>query len=344
MNGLLRQVTHPLSLLAQHSMNARQRPRSRSEWETRFNHWRRPESETGEAKIEAARRRVQKALARSHFLHGHQWEIIDQGSYNNNTNVRADSDVDLCVCLKNVFVCDGPWNDPPTREELGNVGIEFTYEYFRSEITSCLRSEYGWASVDEGKKAIHLHKNESERVSVDVVPAYTYRIYSPRLTPLGGRNIEHSGVVLWSSQGIQITNFPVQHEANGTAKNRRTGYRYKHVVRILKWMRNHMAENDTLSETIRTSAKQTPSFLIECLVYNCPDDAFRGSGVYDDVASVLRYLRAVFAEQSRSLLGVKTRDYWNEVNGIKPLFHSDQVWTPETASAFVAAAIGYMEQ
>src|SRR5687768_13321481 len=92
-----------LSLEAQHQSLAltllQQKPRNRADWEARFLNWQRPASETEEEKIEAAKRRVSRALKRNAFLSEHPWQIVPQGSYHNNTNVRSDSDVDLAIAL-----------------------------------------------------------------------------------------------------------------------------------------------------------------------------------------------------------------------------------------------------
>ena len=78
------------------------KPKSRYEWEERFAFWQKPTSDTEEAKIESATREIKKALDKCGWLENNPYRIIAQGSYRNNTNVRNDSDVDLCVCLENV--------------------------------------------------------------------------------------------------------------------------------------------------------------------------------------------------------------------------------------------------
>jgi hypothetical protein len=226
---------------------------------------------------------------------------------------------------------------------MGHVALDFSYADFRMGILTCLRQEYGFSSVDDGSKAIHLNKDTATSVSVDVVPAFTYQIHGPRLSLIGGRRVEATGVVLWTKEGQQITNFPAMHQANGTEKNRQTGLRYKHVVRILKWMRNHMAENRSLIAPLREQIKAVPSFLIESLVYNCPNSRFGGAGIYDDVVSVLQFLNQSLSEVPRTLLGGTSINYWREVNEIKYLFSSGQQWSPAVAKTFVSSALGYME-
>jgi len=77
------------SLLAEALADLTRKPRSRTEWESRFAHWQEPASDSEEQKIDAARRRVGQALRRSSSLPIRRWSIIPQGSYQNNTNART---------------------------------------------------------------------------------------------------------------------------------------------------------------------------------------------------------------------------------------------------------------
>jgi hypothetical protein len=144
--------------------------------------------------------------------------------------------------------------------------------------------------------------------------------------------------------GQRITNFPRQHYANGCAKNDRTGRRYKRVVRILKRLRNHMVENAGAASQIRSRAKDTASFLIESLVYNCPDNLFGHSSIYDDVVTVLDFLGQGLRDRSdgRTLLMLPIWAFWIEVNGVKSLFGQGQTWTVNDAMEFVAFAQSYV--
>ena len=319
------------------------KPRSRREWESRFSHWQKPASETEEQKIEAAKRRIGRALLRSTFLPTRQWTIIPQGSYSNNTNVRTDSDVDLCVCLTDAYFTDGPPTDRPTLAELGLEPLPFTFEDFKNHIAACVLDEYGYSSLEVGTKALHIHKDDSERISVDVVPTFVYRFYDARQSPLMPRGAPAEGIALIAA-GKRITNFPRQHYTNGCAKNDRTGRRYKRVVRILKRLRNHMAANVVAAAQIRGRAKATASYLIESLVYNCPDNLFGNASIYDDVIAVLGFLSRGLSDRSAAttLLTLPAWAFWVEVNEVKTLFGNGQTWSVGDALQFVTFAQSYV--
>jgi hypothetical protein len=336
-------VESPLATLGRALLQATRKPRNRSEWEARFAFWQKPASETEEAQIASAATRIRRAVGRSRDLAQRSWTIIEQGSYRNNTNTRAESDMDLCVCLTDAFFTDGPPGDVPTLTELARVAMPFTFEQYRAHIAWCLQQEFGEAAVTFGTKAIHLHKNDAERINADIVPAYRFELYGPRLAPFLNRSAPELGVALLTRSGQRVTNFPEQHYRNGCAKNDLTARRYKRVVRILKRLRNHMADNSDLPPALRAQVRATASFLIESLAYNCPQELFRHAVIYDDVVAVLGHLSAALQGQLRaSFLGLFGYDHWVEVNGVKPLFAADQAWNVQGAAQFIAAARAYL--
>jgi hypothetical protein len=336
-------VESPVSALARALLEANRKPRSRSEWEARFSFWQRPASETEETKLAAAASRVRRAMLHSRDLAQRSWTIVEQGSYHNNTNTRTESDMDLCVCLTDAFFVDGPRGDFPTMAELGREPVPFTFDQYRAHIAWCLQQEFGVTAVTMGSTAIHLHKYDAERINADIVPAYVFQRFGARLSPFGARAAPDLGVALLTSAGKRQTNFPVQHHRSGCAKNDRTGHRYKRVVRILKRLRNHMADNADLPPAQREKMRATASFLIESLVYNCPDPVFGHPGIYDDVVALLRHLSNGLQDQTPiTLLGMPAWARWTEVNGIKGLFASEQAWDRQGAANFVGAAQAYM--
>jgi hypothetical protein len=70
------------------------------------------------------------------------------------------------------------------------------------------------------------------------------------------------------SAGNRIANYPKQHSANLTKKHQSSGLWLKPMVRILKNMRTKLA-NDGVIE-----GKIAPSYYLEGLLYNVPDEKF----------------------------------------------------------------------
>jgi hypothetical protein len=340
LNALFGMPSASTPLLVNALLGLDEKPRNRSEWEARFAHWQRPASRTEEERIAATTSKITRALKRSTLLATRQWRIIPQGSHHNNTNVRSESDVDMAVCLMDAYFVGGPPGDQPTMGELGHEPLPFTYEQYKEHIAGCLEAEFGSAAIRRGNKSIHVHKDDDDKINADVVAAFTCQLYGPALTVLGGRSQPTLGIGLGTMTGELVTNFPEQHYANGCAKNDRVGRRYKRVVRILKRLRDHMAANTVAPLAVRLRAQATASFLIECLVYNCPDRCFQNSSIFDDVVEVLAHLS--YGLTATGLHGGLWFS-WKEVNGVKDVFGPAQAWTAADGRQFVGHARAYLE-
>ena len=65
--------------------------------------WTAPLSQTEEQRANNAIKMIKTAINENENLKSMEIEVFTQGSYANNTNVRAESDVDVCVMLKDIF-------------------------------------------------------------------------------------------------------------------------------------------------------------------------------------------------------------------------------------------------
>ena len=77
-----------------------------SRWETAFVSWAKPPSETEQTKAENAESAIKAAIDNHSKLASMNITVFAQGSYKANTNVRLDSDVDICVRLDDTFFFD----------------------------------------------------------------------------------------------------------------------------------------------------------------------------------------------------------------------------------------------
>lgn len=73
------------------------------DWEATFSSWGAPPGDTEQTKSENTERAIRKAIAASDKLNSRSIEVFVQGSYANRTNVRQDSDVDICVLFTGAF-------------------------------------------------------------------------------------------------------------------------------------------------------------------------------------------------------------------------------------------------
>lgn len=187
---------------------------TKTEWENRFNQWRQPLSATEEQKCNNAERMVREAIKADSLLAGRTIEVFLQGSYENNTNVRTESDIDICVRLMDVF-----YTDLPSGTDNSTFGLQYTsdltYDDYKAEVIQALVNKFGKGNVKPGNKAVIVEEN-TYRIHADVVICYEHRRYN------AGGNYE-SGVQFYTSDGNKVINFPKHHIANGIVKNNASG-------------------------------------------------------------------------------------------------------------------------
>jgi len=288
-------------------------------WESTFESWAKPPGQTEREKMENAERAVKTSVEKSTALEGHNITVFPQGSYRNRTSVRQDSDVDICVLCTDTFYFGLP--NGMTREQFGlNSPATYQDAQFRSDLDSTLRSHFGASAVSAGNKAWDIHEN-SYRVDADVVACFEYRDYSRDGT-------YRSGTAVLTRSGTYIMNFPIQSYECGKAKNEASSRRFRACVRILKRLSGDMQDKGAIVTSL-------PSFLIESLVWNVPNDYFGHDSYTEDIRAVLAFL----CDDTRAN---ETCSEWCEVNGIKYLFRPSQKWTRAQVNASLNAAWRYL--
>lgn len=289
--------------------------------ETKLAGWTGPSSTTEQVKQDRTERMIREAINAHEPFQTLSRKVYAKGSYANNTNVRADSDVDIAVECENVYYSDEHEDGAKPTGTTSYTG-EWTPDRLRSELALALRAKFGDAVDTSGTTAIQVHSS-SARVEADVVPCFEYRYY---LSPTNFRE----GAKVFRTDGGTVVNYSDRQLTNGRTKNNNTNQAFKKTVRILKRLENAMVEAGTHSEV--------PSYFVECLVYNCPDWMFSQSSWTAVVKSVLAHIY-------QSLDGVEPSDdseRWVEVNEAKYLFSSQQKWARSDGRAFAEAGWVYL--
>lgn len=289
------------------------------DWEATFRTWAQAPGPTEREKCENAERAIRKAIAASDALSARDVSIFVQGSYANRTNVRQDSDVDVCVRCNGVFYYDLQRGN--TEEPDGITSAMYDFARFRADVGDALVRYLGPESVTRGKKAFDVHAN-TYRVDADVVAAFEHRRYTSASRYLDGTEFR-------PDDGGRVINWPQQNYDNGVRKNEETWERFKALVRIMKRLRNEMLDEEV------ESAASIPSYLTECLVWNVPNSDFGSDTYRGDVRNVLAHLW----NNTRSPDGCSE---WGEVNELKYLFRGGQPWTREQVNQFLQDAWDYV--
>ncbi len=298
-----------------------------SSWEDTFASWAKPLSDTEQTKAENAERAIRDAIDAYQGLGGKSIAVIRQGSYRARTNIRQDSDVDICVCLNSTYFYDLPSASSDARDYgIYAPGTGDNYADFKNLVENALVGKFGRSKIVRGNKAFDIHEN-TYRLDADVLAAFKYRRFIGKNS--AGNPVAHEGVKFFTEKGQGIVNWPEQNYQSGVDKNSRTGQRFKALVRILKNLRNYMQEYKI------QAAQNINSSLIESLVWNVPDEGFG----HDDYTSDLRY---VLAHTFNATLRDETCSEWVEINKLKYLFRSNQSWTREQAHAFLSEAWNFV--
>ena len=176
-------------------------------------------------------------------------------------------------------------------------------------------------------------------VDADVVATFAHRQYEPKqynalLQQQAPIYVEPEGTQFFaeSARLEPIVNWPEQHYSNGVLKNKLSSMRFKRVVRALKNLKYDMEANGNPEQ--KKAAKEAPSYLCECLMYNVPS--------FSEVSA------REMVKQSVANAFVATKmdgDWhnWMEVNELKFLFRGVRGWTREQANSFLLNAWVYAE-
>jgi predicted nucleotidyltransferase len=297
------------------------------DWESTFTSWAQGPSKTEEDRISNVERRIRQAISESEKLKNRNIKVFVQGSYRNRVNVKQDSDIDIGVVCFDTFFPE--YNDENIKKAISESFSDSTYTYqtFKQEIYECLVAKFGSNAVSRGNKAFDIKAN-SYRVEADVAAFFEHRRYY-------SNSRYHSGVEMIPDNGYpsRVRNWPEQHYENGVDKNSKTNRRYKKVVRIIKKLANEMSANGI------SSAEKVPGFLIECLVWNVPNDYFGNTSLYLDVRSCLAFL-------FNNTLSADKCSEWGEVSELKYLFRQSQPWSVNDTHQFLSDGwdyVGYKE-
>lgn len=285
--------------------------------------WAQRPSSSEQDRIDRTERMIREAISKSGDPRVSGAKVFAKGSVKMNTNIRATSDIDICVQASDVFFTQYP--EGTDNSTFGNHNVDYSFQEFRRNVELALTNHFGLPDVDAtGNKAIRIRNTiSSSRVEADVIPAFVHRRYS-----LDGDHIP--GIEIIPKKGGKVINWPHHNYENSLAKHEDTARRYRKMVRILK--RTREAMNDSGSKLVHDAQ----SFLIESILWNVPNDNFGFDRYEDDLKSVISYLKL-------HLSSAELVKEWGEVNELKYLFGNHQKWSREGALAFVNNADRHLD-
>jgi len=244
-----------------------------------------------------------------------------QGSYGNDTNVYADSDVDVVMKVGSIYYYDLSRLSPEEQAAFNSAsgGTDYSFQDFRRGVIAVLKTKFGSDVDTTGKKAVMVKANGSRR-DADVVVCANFRRYY-KFESFANEN-HAEGICFFTPDGTRIENFPKQHSANCTTKHQNASQWYKPTVRIFKTMRNRMIQDKMIKDGL------SPSYYLEGMLYNVPNDKF-GKSYADTVSNCINWLWTA------------KRDDLICANGMFYLLRSGSqvMWSPANFEEFLKAAV-----
>lgn len=213
---------------------------------------------------------------------GKDFNVFLQGSYGNDTNIYAESDVDIVIQLNETFRHDlsAMPGDQQQAFQVAYANATYSPADFKADVLKVLTDKYG-SSVKAGDKAIAIAANGSRR-KADVIVAVQFRRYY-KFNGIYDQRYDE-GICFFDASGRQIVNYPKQHSTNLTAKHQDTGQWLKPMVRVLKNLRGALVEREIIAGGV------APSYYLEGLLYNVPNSQFNGTYV-DSLVNCINWIQ-----------------------------------------------------
>jgi len=286
--------------------------------EEQLTRWAKAPSETEEGKCQNSIGQITEVI-REKF--GNRVSIILQGSYKNRTNVRLDSDVDIVVRHNDFYFSNvNSLSDSDQQKFWADLSYAtYTFSQFKNDVQAVLINKFGSTAVERKNKCIRV-KGGAQRVNADVIPCYVHKRFR---TPTA---VEVEGVELVTDAGIRVISFPEQHYDSGVRKNDNTSRMYKRVVRILKNVRNELADQNIISK------ETMPSFFLECLTWNVLPHTHFQKNTYGAAT------RAIIATVWNEMGVMEKANNYAEASNLKWLFRGNQNRTHQQARTFMKHA------
>ncbi|MCK1987177.1 nucleotidyltransferase [Lysinibacillus fusiformis] len=248
--------------------------------------------------------------------------IYLQGSYKNSTNIYGNSDVDIVVQTNKVFYGDISQLTEIQKNAYKNYtkNSDYTWDIYKKEIVSTLVEYFGSDKIIIGNKSI---KVETDNFEADVVPCIQYRKYYDYGNTTDSQNYVEGIKFFTTEEKREVINYPKLHFSFGAEKNRETREMYKPTIRIFKNIKK------TLVNAGKLDKSTVPSYFIENLLYNVPNERFVKGNYSLTVLNLLSWLAenrenmSLFICQNKmvNLFG-PTPEQWNEVDATNFIYES----------------------
>lgn len=201
-------------------------------------------------------------------FHSRRFEVYLQGSYGNDTNVYSESDVDVVIRLDSCMKSDKSRlsASESAAYDAAYSNATYTYSEFKTDVVRWLKSRF--TDVDPDGKAICI-PGDGNRRNADILVAAQYRRYYS-FESVESQSFSR-GLYFFDDTGTLVENYPKKHSENMTKKHQRVSQRLKPTIRTVKNYRNWLVNSGYISKEL------APSYFVEGLLWNAPDELFDNS-------------------------------------------------------------------
>lgn len=243
---------------------------------------------------------------------GKSYSVFLQGSYGNDTNIYAESDVDIMIKLDDCMQSDLEALPQDEKDAYKNTfdSAKYTHVDFKRDVLNVLTEQYS-SDVKAGDKAIAIAARGNRR-KADVITAIQFRRYYKFKSTYDQSYDE--GICFYNAAGERIANYPKQHSANLTYKHQNTNKWLKPMVRVIKNLRGKLVEDGYIKAGVASS------YYLEGLLYNVASDKF-GVSFQDCFINAINWIqneadksKFVCANQQYYLLRDSTHTCWPAAN------------------------------
>jgi hypothetical protein len=244
---------------------------------------------------------------------GKRYSVYLQGSYGNATNIYAESDVDVVICLHDCFQSDRSQLSPEQETEWKHAhprSAAYGHVEFKADVVKVLKDKFG-QGVEPGNKAVFIPGSASRR-NADVIVAIDFKRYF-KFNSLNDQSFAQ-GICFYDGSNRRIANYPKQHRENLTNRHQDSGEWLKPLIRVMKNARTRLVADGVIKAGV------APSYYLEGLVYNAPLDCF-GTNYGTSFHRVLQWMydtadtaKWVTANEQYYLLWDDTPTSWSKTN------------------------------
>ena len=179
-----------------------------------------------------------------------------------------------------------------------------------------LMAQTGNDGIYNNSKSIYIPAYKSNKIPCEILPCYT----------LNNTPGNESVIIYDAYINKYVAAFPKLHCKNLATKNEETEGNFIQVVRIFRNIRDILIKNEVIKDSF------APSYFLECLLYNIPNELYKG-GLSSMILKILNYL-----------INCNLNDFICAHEQFKMFGNNSDAWTTYKARSFINLLSNVWEQ